>query len=109
MGGDDEHCYDQDDGGVPRLGCGASAVLLAADSTLADPSATCHGSPAAIVGTDQGDTSTGTAGNDIVVLGGGDDTFNGLGGNDVVCGEDGADDLTGGPGTTCSMEGRGPT
>lgn len=50
------------------------------------------------VGTNAGDTITGSAGADLILGNQGDDTVSGLGGADVLCGENGGDTLAGGDG-----------
>jgi uncharacterized delta-60 repeat protein len=62
------------------------------------PTVTCHGRPATLVGTAGKDRLVGTTRADVVVALGGNDVVKGLGGNDVVCAGDGADKVSGGPG-----------
>lgn len=50
------------------------------------------------VGTDLGDTLTGSAGADLLIGLQGNDTLNGLGGGDLLCGGNGIDVLSGGDG-----------
>jgi len=57
------------------------------------------GQSGAIVGTEAGETHTGTAGNDIICGMGGDDTLIGMGGDDILFGGDGDDILEGGEGS----------
>ena len=75
----------------------------AGDARGGDPS--CFGEPATITGTPGADRINGTAGDDIIVSGGGFDVVHGLGGDDKVCtgrggdhlfGESGNDRLSGG-------------
>ena len=86
----------------------------------AEPSTTCNGLTATIVGTSGDDVLTGTAGDDVIVglegndiirgglgndviCGGpGDDTLSGQGGNDVLFGEQDDDILDGGEGGCCN-------
>ena len=60
-----------------------------------------------VVGTDNNDVITGTAGNDKLVGGDGRDTLNGGGGNDVLLGGDTADTLNGGDGSDQLIGGGG--
>ncbi|MGS0687805.1 S8 family serine peptidase [Nakamurella sp. GG22] len=62
------------------------------------PPPQCFGVPATIVGSINGETINGTAGNDVIVAGDGNDVINGLGGNDRVCAGNGNDTVNGGPG-----------
>jgi Tol biopolymer transport system component len=62
------------------------------------PTATCRGKVATIVGTAASETLTGGPGADIISGQGGKDTIKGLAGKDVVCGEGGNDKLFGGTG-----------
>lgn len=55
----------------------------------------CGGKEATHVGTDAGETITGTAGADVIVAMGGDDRINGGGGKDLICGGGGDDTLKG--------------
>jgi uncharacterized delta-60 repeat protein len=63
-----------------------------------DPSATCAGRDATIVGTPRGDRIRGTSGPDVIAGLGGKDVIRGLAGRDVVCGGRGKDVLRGGSG-----------
>ena len=76
----------------------ALAVGLVVAQASAGAASTCQGQTATIVGTAGDDTLTGGPGNDVVALLSGDDFFDGQGGNDVVCGDSGADFLVGGAG-----------
>lgn len=81
----------------------AAAVLLVSlsVSTQAVAGATptdCLGHNPTIVGTNAGETLTGTAGNDVILALGGRDLIAGNGGNDVICAGGGNDVLSGGPG-----------
>ena len=58
----------------------------------------CRGLEATIVGTDAGETITGTDEVDVIVAGAGDDRVRSLTGNDVVCGGAGRDRISGGSG-----------
>ena len=60
-----------------------------------------------ITGTNQSDTLTGTAGDDVICGGNGKDTINGLGGNDIILGQNGKDILNGGDGNDTVMGGNG--
>lgn len=62
------------------------------------PTSTCKGKPATIVGTDGNDVRSGTPGRDVIVGLAGKDKLSGLAGNDLICGGKGADLLKGGPG-----------
>jgi Tol biopolymer transport system component len=62
------------------------------------PTLTCQGKVATIVGTSASETLTGGPGADIISGQGGKDTINALDGNDIVCGDAGKDTLRGGKG-----------
>jgi Ca2+-binding RTX toxin-like protein len=70
----------------------ASVSLLSA----CQPTVTCNGQIATIVGTAGNDTLVGTAGPDVIAGLDGRDTIQGLGGNDVLCGGLGIDNVQGG-------------
>ena len=60
-----------------------------------EPSVTCRGIAATIVGTPGADRLTGTPGRDVIVAGAGDDLIEAGGGDDVVCGNAGRDRAAG--------------
>ncbi len=62
------------------------------------PAYSCRGVTATIVGTTVADLIEGTAADDVIVAGGGDDTVRGLGGDDIICAGDGDDRVFGGSG-----------
>lgn len=59
------------------------------------PAPSCQGLPATMVGTVYGETTTGTAGDDVIWAGAGNDIVNGGGGNDRICGGEGNDRVNG--------------
>ena len=65
------------------------------------------GGPASIVGSDGGDTSTGTNGDDVFFGGRGFDTLRGKNGNDILDGGDAKDTLVGGQGADQLFGGAG--
>jgi len=95
-------------GRVVRIGFGigiASLALFIAPSQAAVP--TCNEHDSTIVGSEQGGYLQGTDGNDVVVLGPGEDAFYGLAGDDIICGGDGDDYLFGGLGNDKVFGGSG--
>lgn len=92
----------------------ASVVLLAALAAgpaavpaRGEPTVTCRGEVATLVGTDGPDTLTGTPGRDVVAGLAGDDSVTGLGGRDVLCGNGGADVVDAGRGADRTYAGPG--
>jgi Ca2+-binding RTX toxin-like protein len=83
---------------VVLAGC-AALLAGASDSAGLQPSGTCDGVPATIVGTDAGELLNGTPGDDVVSAGGGDDFIMGFSGNDRLCGEAGNDIILGADGS----------
>lgn len=82
---------------------GAACLVAFCLSTVAvtaeaEPSPTCFGRPATIVGTSRSETLVGTSGSDVIVGLTGNDVISGRGGGDRICGNDGADTLRGGDG-----------
>lgn len=71
------------------------------------PTATCQGKLATIVGTAASETLSGGAGPDVISAQGGKDTVKGLAGNDVICGDAGKDNLNGGKGKDTVVGGTG--
>ncbi len=71
------------------------------------PAPTCGGAPATIVGTINAETIDGTAGDDVIVAGDGNDTINGLGGADSLCADAGDDTVNGGTGADFAAGGPG--
>jgi Tol biopolymer transport system component len=63
-----------------------------------DPTATCRGKPATVVGTSGKDTLTGTGGADVIVGDEGKDKIRGKGSADTICGGAGNDKLKGNAG-----------
>ena len=62
------------------------------------PTSTCKGEPATIVGTGGVDKLSGTPAADVIAALGGNDKASGLAGNDLICGGAGKDTLKGGSG-----------
>ena len=69
------------------------------------PAPTCGGVAATLVGGISGDAINGTAGNDVVVSGGGNDTINTGDGDDRVCSEAGLDEINAGNGSDFVLAG----
>jgi Ca2+-binding RTX toxin-like protein len=80
--------------GVMALGAQTGAQTQA-PTPPGQPTPTCNGKPATIVGTDGGDNLGFTRGPDVIVGLGGNDDLDGGRGNDVICGGDGRDSLEG--------------
>ncbi len=78
-------------------GFGAANGLMNLHVDVGPPPA-CLGVVATIIGTPDPEVINGTAGNDVILAGNGDDTVNGLGGNDIICGGNGNDTINGGDG-----------
>ena len=74
---------------------GGMAMAGGAGVSAAQPSLTCNGLPATIVGTNGDDTLNGTPGSDVIVGLGGNDTIDGFGGADSICGGNGDDSING--------------
>jgi uncharacterized delta-60 repeat protein len=68
---------------------------------------TCGGGVVTQIGSNDGETITGTAGNDVIFGFGGNDTIYGLDGNDILCGGSGNDTLYGGSGRDVLRGGSG--
>jgi Ca2+-binding RTX toxin-like protein len=81
------------------LGLPAACLSLVFGLGIASAAFRCFGQPATIVGTNSADDIKGTAGDDVIVLRGGDDSVSARAGADLVCGGDGDDfiDLAVGP------------
>ncbi len=73
----------------------------------ANPSLTCNGLTATIVGTDGDDELNGTRGDDVIVSLGGDDLIRGGAGDDTICGGDGSDVIQAGNGNDTAFGGSG--
>jgi Tol biopolymer transport system component len=71
------------------------------------PTATCQGKVATIVGTSASETLSGGPNADIISGQGGKDTISGLDGKDVICGDAGKDKLNGGKGKDILNGGKG--
>jgi Tol biopolymer transport system component len=71
------------------------------------PTATCQGKVATIVGTSASETLSGGPNADIISGQGGKDTISGLDGKDVICGDAGKDKLSGGKGKDILSGGKG--
>lgn len=91
----------------PGVSNAAEATVLntndAFPSTLPDVldvvgAALCNGEPATIVGGNQPNNFSGTAGRDVIVSNGGADVIRGLGGDDVICAGGGNDRVLGNAG-----------
>jgi uncharacterized protein (DUF2147 family) len=76
----------------------ANPAPASAPPAQTEPSATCKGQQATIVGTGGNDVRKGTPGRDVMVGQGGNDTLSGLAGKDLICGGAGKDKLKGGVG-----------
>ena len=63
-----------------------------------EPTSTCKGEPATIVGTGGVDKLSGTPAADVIASLGGNDKATGLAGNDLICGGAGRDNVNGGSG-----------
>jgi Ca2+-binding RTX toxin-like protein len=96
----------QTNSAVSAIVNGAETVAIVDDFSLVNPGppggttpGTCNGLPAIDYGSGS-DVVNGTAGDDVVILGSGNDTFNvGVaGGNDTICGGSGNDVITTGAG-----------
>ena len=77
---------------------GTSASIQGWSLSINTPTNGCDSKLATISGTDGANKITGTAGDDVIVAGGGKDNVKGLGGNDTICGGTGKDVLKGGAG-----------
>jgi hypothetical protein len=77
---------------------GASSGFVAIPGITPEPTPTCNGLPATLVGTGAGETLIGTVGKDVIVALGGDDVILGRGGDDIICAGTGDDIAAGGPG-----------
>jgi Tol biopolymer transport system component len=71
------------------------------------PTVTCQGKVATILGTAASETLTGGPGADVISGQGGKDQVNGLGGKDTICGDAGKDTLRGGKGKDVLNGGKG--
>lgn len=71
--------------------------VVVASPGAAQESPTCMGHTATIVAL-EGQVTTGTPGDDVIVGTAGDDVINSLGGNDRICARAGDDQVSGGPG-----------
>ena len=76
----------------------SSAFTVTASPPPPNPTYTCGGKTATIVGTAGADDLSGTGGNDVIVGLGGNDKINGGGGHDLICGGDGNDVIQGAAG-----------
>lgn len=83
------------------------AASLLVPASAAEPTPTCRGVAATIVGTPGDDRLIGTTGPDVVVGLAGDDDVRGLGGDDLLCGGRGDDTVSGGRGDDRLVAGTG--
>jgi hypothetical protein len=82
-------------------------VLLVGSPAHAGHEATCHGEPAAFVGTSGRDSEGGTPNDDVATMRGSGDRFAGFHGDDLICGDDGNDLLLPGRGNDTAYAGPG--
>jgi Tol biopolymer transport system component len=94
-GSDELYAMNADGSGVVQL---TNTTTGANKGPGFQPSVTCRGKLATIVGTDASEALTGGPGPDVISGQGGADQISGVDANDVICGDAGKDKLVGGKG-----------